>query len=291
MFRKIRILVEILLQEGLLASIRGFWVWLRNVISVGGILSAIKLHESKKFKRKVQSQILAGPFSGVKLEKLGWGRRDFISYSAGMYEEELLSFFSRTKGLFVTFIDIGAADGYYAVSSLKKDFFRRVYAFEISKMGRRNIQSNAVINNVAHKIVIRGRFSSDFLENLEEDFIWDSTLILCDIEGAEFELFDLKLLSIVSKAHLLIEVHVKNRSEVEVLNFMDLLADIYHLTAIEPGERNMYKFREYNPISQDLRYLMFSDGRTRGKNSTDLPKGIWVLCCPNDFCKICTKTN
>jgi len=287
MLRKLRLFKETILQEGWAEAIAALVSWLRDRLTVEAILSAIKLHESKKFKKSAQSQILAGPFVGVKLEKLSWGRRDFVSYSAGSYEIELLEYFERTKKSFKTFLDIGAADGYYVVSLVKKDFFQKAHAFEISQIGRNNISYNASINNVSDKIDIHGEFNYEFLLKSGKDFDWATALILSDIEGAEFELFDTGLLRIISPAHLLIELHTKNRTEAEASKFLNLMAGFYHVSVIESRERDIYKFIEYNPISEDMRYLMHSDGRYRGRDSSDLPRGKWLLCCPNALCKIC----
>jgi hypothetical protein len=290
MIRKVKLFVESLFQEGLLTTLQSSYAWIKTVFSIQGVLSAIKLYESQQFKERAGSLILAGPFAGVLLEKLNWGRRDFIAYSGGIYEQEVLSYFVHTKGQFKTFIDIGAADGYYAVSTLKNDFFEYVHAFEKSSTSREIIRFNAQRNQVSHKLNINGKFDISFEKYLGMDFDWESTLILSDIEGAEFELFDSELLSEISGAHILIELHKRNRSDVEIQKFQELLAEFNVISFIKSDERNVYKFADYNPMSEDLRYLMSSDGRTRDKNDSRLLRGEWILCCPNESCRICCKT-
>lgn len=289
MIRKIKLFVESLFQEGLLTTFQSTHAWIKNVFSIQGVLSAIKLYESQKFKKQAGSRILAGPFAGVLLEKLNWGRRDFVAYSAGIYEQEVLSYFVNTKGHFKMFIDIGAADGYYAVSTLKNNFFEYVHAFEKSSTSREIIKFNAELNQVSQKLSIHGKFDIGFEKYLGVDFDWGSTLILSDIEGAEFELFDADLLSEISGAHIIIELHKRNRSDVEIQKFQELLAEFNAVSFIKSHERNVYKFADYNPMSEDLRYLMSSDGRTRRKSDSRLLRGEWLLCCPNEFCKICNQ--
>ena len=289
MIRKINLFIESLIQEGLWKTFQSTHDWIKNVFSINGVLSAIKLYESQKFKKLAGSRILVGPFAGVILEKLNWGRRDFVAYSGGIYEQEVLSYFVNTKGLFKTFIDIGAADGYYAVSTLKNNFFEYVHAFEKSSTSQEIIKFNAQINEVDHKLSIHGKFDISFEKYLGKDFDWASTLILSDIEGAEFELFDADLLSKISGAHIIIELHKRDRDDIEIQKFEALLAKFNAISFIKSHERNVYKFAEYNPMTEDLRYLMSSDGRIRGKKESRLLRGEWLLCCPNEFCNICNK--
>lgn len=289
MIRKIKLFIESLFQAGLLTTFQSTHAWIKNVFSIQGMLSAIKLYESQKFKKLAGSRILAGPFAGVVLEKLNWGRRDFVAYSGGIYEKEVLSYLVNTKGHFKTFVDIGAADGYYAVSTLKNNFFEYVHAFEKSSTSRKIIKFNAELNQVSRKLSIHGKFDIGFERYLGVDFDWGSTLILSDIEGAEFELFDADLLTGISGAHIIIELHKRDRGDVEIQQFQELLAEFNAISIIKSHERNVYKFADYNPTSEDLRYLMSSDGRTRSKSDFRLVRGEWLLCCPNEFCKICNK--
>ena len=65
-------------------------------------------------------EVKYGPFQGLSLNsKTGWGKSDLGAQCLGLYEKEILDDIgSQEKGKYQTFIDIGAADGYYAVGML-----------------------------------------------------------------------------------------------------------------------------------------------------------------------------
>jgi hypothetical protein len=66
-------------------------------------------------------EVRYGPFKGLKLDKeTWWGKLDLGSQCLGLYEKELLQQIEAiTENKYQTFIDIGAADGYYAIGMLK----------------------------------------------------------------------------------------------------------------------------------------------------------------------------
>ena len=57
---------------------------------------------------------------------------------------------------------MGAAEGYHIISLLKKKFFKKGLAFEVSQKSRSILKKNALINNISKKIIIykNANFSS-----------------------------------------------------------------------------------------------------------------------------------
>lgn len=62
-----------------------------------------------------------GPFKGLSLAKNNWwGGGDFGSMLLGLYEKEVLDFlFSERLDAVESFVDVGAADGYYAIGMVR----------------------------------------------------------------------------------------------------------------------------------------------------------------------------
>ena len=110
----------------------------------------------------------------------------------GFYEEEvqnIIANYSR-KGR-NTFCDIGGADGYFAVGVLVADMFDRCIVYEASEIGRKQLKINSELNNVEQKITIRGEVNRhELVKLLDEGLDLSDLVILCDIEGAEFDIFD-----------------------------------------------------------------------------------------------------
>jgi len=84
-----------------------------------------------------------GPFKGMRLsEETWWGKNDLGAQTLGLYEPSVLRFIEKKTAAepVPTFIDIGAADGYYAVGMLFSRLASRCICFESSESGRRTIK-------------------------------------------------------------------------------------------------------------------------------------------------------
>jgi hypothetical protein len=102
-------------------------------------------------------------------------------------------------------IDIGAAEGYYAVGWALRAPKIEVVAFEGSEAGRALLRSMCELNEVAHRVAIRGfcdvRALADALHHSKRP------LVIIDAEGAEKELLDPEKIEALARATILVEVH------------------------------------------------------------------------------------
>jgi ribosomal protein L11 methylase PrmA len=62
----------------------------------------------------------------------------------------------------------------------------RIYAFDTDEKARKLCYELAILNNVSDRISISSTCESKDLDNI----IDNNTLIICDIEGSEFDLMD-----------------------------------------------------------------------------------------------------
>ena len=252
-------------QEGLLAAAR--WTVDHAVYKIGLKDGPTKrrLKISRRLEEIFGSRVAYGPFEGLKFHKNNWwGTGDRAGMMLGLYEQELLDALSDLKGRYSTFIDLGAADGYYGVGVLVAGLFEKSYCFEISENGRRCIAENASLNGVTDRIVIAGEATPSFYSAvLERDR--KNAVLFIDIEGAEFDLLTEECLSAFNKSTIFIELHdwfFDNGDEMlEALK--ERAARYFTITAITTGKRDLSGFPELRDFSDDDRWLICSEGRAQ----------------------------
>lgn len=213
--------------------------------------------------RRIHSETVAyGPFSGVKLSSESWwGQLIYSSRILGTYGSQAankISLLSRPQG---QLINIGSADGFFAIGVLKAGWFDEAVCFEISEQGQKFTAQNAKINGLEDKITILGEVDADVLTALSQ--IRDDILILCDIEGGEFTLFDDALLSALRANALIIELHphlVENGTEVRD-EFVEKAGKYFDVEVIKQAPLPVGAFDELAILTDNERMLAFSEGR------------------------------
>jgi hypothetical protein len=148
-------------------------------------------------------EVISGPFKGIKYIRLSYGSV-LLPKLIGTYESELHSvIYSIQTKKYETFIDVGAAEGYYAVGIAKLLKGTRCIAFEKNAMARLMLERMAKKNRII--LDIRGMCEVAELSSIM--ISKEPTLIIMDVEGVEFELFQDELLCTLTHTDLLIEVH------------------------------------------------------------------------------------
>lgn len=203
-----------------------------------------------------------GPFKGMRLSvESHWGASDRGAMVLGLYEQELLSTLSRLPLRKKALIDLGAGDGYYGVGGLVGGIFERSYCFEISPRGREIIAKNADLNQVASNLHIFGEATKQFYKQLPPDAISDSVLLI-DIEGAEFDIVDQETFKIFSSSLIIIEIHLWMP---DIHRKVQRLIDDARLThtseKILMSTRDLSAFTELNSLNDNSRWLLCSEGR------------------------------
>ena len=153
-------------------------------------------------------------------------------------------------------IDIGCAEGYYAVGLAMRCPNAKVIAYDESQIALDLCLQTAVLNNVQDRLSIRGRFAADDLKNLE----LDDSLVICDVEGFESEIFTSSSLAYLKRTNLLIECHDVYNPHVstKLLNLFASTHDI-HITAQLPRDVKGYA-RELKISKKDSR-IAIEEGR------------------------------
>ena len=135
----------------------------------------------------------------------------------GTYEQELHQVIEEACSLNIDhIIDIGAAEGYYAVGMAFRFPNAKVTAFEMEQSGRAAVAELAKVNQVEDRINILGKCEGkDLAQALSNS---KQSLVICDVEGDEDTLLDIKKVAGLKNAYILVELHdfIKRGISVEI---------------------------------------------------------------------------
>jgi hypothetical protein len=148
-------------------------------------------------------RVMDGPFKGM----------DFLAQSAegchiakllGCYEQPLFPHIEQAIGAnYSTILNIGCAEGYYAVGMARRMPGARIHACDADPRAREICAQLAAKNGVADRLTIGGLFKpEDFAAHAHERF-----LVICDIEGAEKDLLSPAASQSLASADLIVESH------------------------------------------------------------------------------------
>ena len=149
------------------------------------------------------TKVRSGPFAGMDYAvRASEGTR--AARLLGCYEASLAPVIEAIIArAYPLVIDVGCAEGYYAVGLARRMPASRIMARDESPKAQALCRQLAALNGVADRVEVGGRMEhADFA-------ICDAqpTLILCDIEGAEADLLDPAVAKGLLSADILVEAH------------------------------------------------------------------------------------
>jgi predicted O-methyltransferase YrrM len=155
--------------------------------------------------RMTRNKVVTGPFKGMKYIYRSVGSSLFPKL-LGTYEMELWpqvkQAIERQPELVV---DIGAAEGYYAIGLARSLPSSRVVCFEAQESLHFLLHEMASLNNVTERVTLHGFCTASLLNKTLTEA--PSTLVVCDIEGAEDEVLDPANVPALLDADILVELH------------------------------------------------------------------------------------
>lgn len=184
---------------------------MRQFLTVNGFLfSMIKHWKNFELRRLAEhlnatkgDTVLSGPFTGMRFGNRK-SRPAHLPKLIGSYECELHEIFQHAiDQKFSTIINVGSADGYYAVGMALKCPQARVYAFEMDEQSRSDCVLNARANHVEERISALGECDQLSLMKMP----LEGSLILMDCEGAELDILSETIAPRLARTCLLIELH------------------------------------------------------------------------------------
>ena len=150
--------------------------------------------------------VRGGPFEGLEYDQSAVGFAEaLVAKLIGAYERELHAAIRAVQGDedIDTVVNVGCAEGYYAVGLAHSTPRLRVHAFDLSPTMRRLCRRMAARNGVLDRITIGSRCDLGTLDALAGR----RTLVLADCEGCELELLRPSDVPGLREATVLVELH------------------------------------------------------------------------------------
>lgn len=214
---------------------------------------------SQKFVDRYGLNVIHGPFKGLKYASLEAYGSKLMPKFMGTYEHELHHIIEELpkRKNYKHIIDIGAAEGYYAIGLAKLFPQAKVIAYETSQKGRDLIKEMSVLNNVQQSIQIECECTVKTLNQ----HLMESGLILCDCEGYELELLDPVKLPQLGCNDMIIELHDYASQGLTVSEKMKLrFENTHHITFINLQENKpIAHLKDFN---KENILFMANEGRT-----------------------------
>jgi hypothetical protein len=178
---------------------------------------------------KQGSVVYGGLFRGMKyLEQKSQGL--LLPRLLGTYEAELQPYFEAFLGEGVDdIIDVGCAEGYYAVGLARLAPGVTVHAHDIDENARALCAELAQLNDVADRFVIGGEFKpADF-----QKFEGRRVLVLVDAEGAEVDVLDPAQAPALAGMAIVVETHDFVQPGAEA-TLMERFSETHEITRVMP---------------------------------------------------------
>ena len=177
------------------------------------------------------------------------------AYLAGAYEEEiapaLLELIRRDPPVV---IDVGAAEGYYAVGIARMLPQAVVYAYDKDPAARKACHRTADLNATPN-VIVGGRVTHKLLQRR----LVRGALVICDCEGYEVELLDADRVPGLRHAAMVVELHDfidRSISDVVVGRF----EASHDVSVISAGDRDLDR-PQLEHLTLDARRAAMDEGR------------------------------
>jgi hypothetical protein len=184
-----------------------------------------------------------GPLTGYYLgNKVTWRESDNGAKLLGLYEKEvceLLDLLSKDRHVLV---DLGGADGFYGVGLIASGKYKESHCFEIVDASRQNIVDIANSAGVASQVHVYGAATPSFASDLKQQGVdFAQAVVLCDIEGAEFDVLTNECLHALKDAHVIIEVHdfLVHGGREKYVDLLQRADEFFHVSEIKTGARDL----------------------------------------------------
>jgi hypothetical protein len=207
-------------------------------------------------------EVVSGMFRGMRYPLRVGGQGGLLPKLLGTYEKELLPALAKIiAGQPERVIDIGAAEGYYAIGLARQLPAVRVVCFEMETPYHGLIARLARENGVRQRVTILGLCTVGELRRIfSEDAA--STLLLCDCEGAEGDLLDPNQVPQLRAATIVCEMHDLLRPGVSAL-IRERFASSHDIEVVKSAPRTVSDVPGDVSLSADDIGLALSEGRAQ----------------------------
>jgi hypothetical protein len=213
--------------------------------------------------------VVSGPFVGMKLlVEATWGDGDLSPKLLGCYEAELHPAIAEAVSRDPrTVINIGCAEGYYAVGMALALPQARVYAFDSDEKGQAICRRAAAANQVSQRIMVAGTCGIETIRGIiSQD---ERPLLIVDCEGAELQLLDPAQAPEILQCDMIIECHDFINSQITP-TLLARFASSHNIETVFEGPRDPNKFVSLQDRGSLDRWLAVNENRPVMMN--------WLVC-------------
>ena len=208
--------------------------------------------------------VLHGPFQGMAYDNRVFCCSAIWPKLLGSYEREIHPWLEEIfQKKYDGIVDVGCAEGYYAVGLAWKMKGTPVYAYDVSEAARAQCRQLAEANRVEGQVEIRNYCDPD---ELARAVAGRKFLVVSDCEGYEKQLFTRENVGSLAQAEILIEVH--DFMDVTILPYLrELFAathDVREAESIDDLRKlDRYDYPELRGRGIEERYKVIAEWRKR----------------------------
>ena len=181
--------------------------------------------------------VQSGPFAGLVLSaRAAWGDGDALPKLLGCYEAELHPLITQlVEGAPDLVVNVGAAEGYYAIGLARLLPATSVHAFDSAAESHDICRETARLNGVEARVSVAGECTPELLQTLL--IRGQRPLLVCDCEGCERVLIDPRRVPALTGTQMLIECHDFIDATI-TQTLVDRLAATHDLVGVREGARD-----------------------------------------------------
>ncbi len=200
--------------------------------------------------------VLDGPFVGMRYVPVAAGS-SLLPKLVGCYEAELHPAVDAIINFnYRRIIDVGCAEGYYAVGLARKLPEARVFAFDIDIRARELCEALAKANGVSERVLIAGECGFEELAALSGE----QSLLICDCEGCELVLLDPNAVPNLRRTDILVELHDMVDPSISK-TIVSRFEGSHDITLISSADRDPSAYNALKPFSDRDRHVAVAEFR------------------------------
>ena len=206
--------------------------------------------------------VMHGVFAGMKYPEMASIGSVLLPKLLGSYEKEIQPLLKTIcDNQYSEIIDIGCAEGYYAVGLAMRIKAAKIFAFDTNVEAIRLCEAMAELNDVSERITTGSFCDAKTLINLP---LTERALIVSDCEGYEKELFSKDTVPYLTQHDLLIEVH--DFIDIEISSYLRELFELTHNIEVYSSiddikKAQQYQYSELEGLSLKAKKQILREGR------------------------------
>jgi len=203
-----------------------------------------------------------GAFKGMRYPNAESAGSNLLPKLLGSYEAELAPVIHQIlQNDYSEIIDIGSAEGYYAIGLGMQIPGANILAFDTNPRANELCLEMAKLNGVADRLKLGAFCSADTLSEMK---LGRKALIISDCEGYEAELFTPAVVEVLARHEILIEIHdfLNNSISEKIRKRFEKTHDITAIESIDDGKKvRTYHYPELDVLDESTKLFVLREWR------------------------------